>query len=137
MRASGPTVSCVVESGTTPSHDIAPAVVFNPASQFHPAGMRTEPPVSEPIPAAASPRAVETAAPEEEPPGARSGSKALGGVAVIGLTPRPEKASSDMWVLPRQTSPTAVAAAKAAASRSATLPASSIEPASVTSPAIS
>ena len=38
--------------------------------------------------------AVELAAPEEEPPGAQSGSCGFGGVAVFGFTPRPEKASS-------------------------------------------
>ncbi len=69
--------------------------------------MRTEPPVSEPIPAAARPKATETAAPELEPPGARSRSKTFGGVAVLGLTPKPEKASSDRWVFPRQTRPAA------------------------------
>ena len=88
-------------------------------------------------PAAARPKATEAAAPEEEPPGASSGSLMLGGVAVTGLTPRPEKASSVRWVLPRQTRPARVAVARTAASRSGTRPASSAEPASVAMPAVS
>ena len=42
-----------------------------------------------------------------------------------------------MWVLPRQTSPARVAVASTAASRSGTRPASSAEPASVATPAVS
>ena len=46
------------------------------------AGMRTEPPVSEPMPATAIPSVTETAAPEDEPPGMRppARSQALSGV---------------------------------------------------------
>lgn len=112
-------------------------MVLRPASPFQAAGMRTEPPVSVPAPAAARPSATATAVPELDPPGARPGSIALGGVAVTGLTPRPEKASSLRWVLPRGTTPAAAAFAKTAASRSGTRPARSFEPASVTSPAMS
>ena len=39
-----------------------------------------------------------------------------GEVAVIGFRPRPEKASSDIWVLPRQTRPSRVAVVRTAAS---------------------
>ena len=112
-------------------------MVFRPTRSFHAAGTRTEPAVSEPMPAAARPKATEAAAPEEEPPGASSGSLMLGGVAVTGLRPRPEKASSVRWVLPRQTRPARVAVASTAASRSGTRPASSAEPASVAMPAVS
>ena len=47
--------------------------------------MRTLPPVSEPIPAAASPKATDAAAPEDDPPGTASGSFTQGGVSVTGL----------------------------------------------------
>ena len=64
-------------------------MVFSPTRSFHAAGTRTEPAVSEPIAAAASPKATDAAAPDEEPPGASSGSLMFGGVAVTGFTPRP------------------------------------------------
>ena len=99
--------------------------------------MRIEPAVSEPMAAAARPKATAAALPEDEPPGARSGSLMFGGVAVTGLRPRPEKASSVMWVLPRQTSPARVAAATTGASRSGMRPARRAEPASVATPAVS
>ena len=56
--------------------------------------MRTEPPVSEPMATGASPWVIEAAAPEDEPPGTWPGISRLGGVAVFGLMPRPEKANS-------------------------------------------
>ena len=77
-------------SGTTPSSGSAPCVVFSPTRSFQPAGTRTEPAVSEPIAAAARPKATEAAAPDDEPPGASSGSLMLGGVAVTGLSPSTE-----------------------------------------------
>ena len=52
-RASGPTVSNRAASGTTPFSDTRPDVVFNPTRSFHADGMRTDPPVSLPIPQAA------------------------------------------------------------------------------------
>ena len=61
---------------------------------FHAAGIRTDPPVSDPIPADDKFNAVATAAPEEDPPGATICLTAFGGVPVFGFTPRPEKASS-------------------------------------------
>ncbi len=72
-------------SGTTPSSDRRPEVVFRPTRSFQTAGMRTDPPVSEPMPAAASPNATEAAAPEDDPPATASGSLTDGGDAVIGL----------------------------------------------------
>ena len=99
--------------------------------------MRTDPPVSEPIPQAASPKATLAAAPEDDPPGTASGSFTQGGVAVTGLRPIPENASSLICVLPRQTRPAAVALRSTSASRSGTRPFSSAEPASVATPALS
>ena len=56
------------------------------------AGMRQEPPVSVPMPAAAMPSVTETAAPDDEPPGTRPTSRSKGflGVSKWGLMPRPE-----------------------------------------------
>lgn len=67
---------------------------MKPTRLFHAAGILTDPPVSEPTPAEDKLKAVATAAPEEDPPGAKSLDFILGGVAVFGLTPRPENASS-------------------------------------------
>ena len=61
---------------------------------FHAAGILTDPPVSDPIPADDKFNAVATAAPEEDPPGATIFFTEFGGVSVLGFTPRPEKASS-------------------------------------------
>ena len=47
-RASGPTWSSVVLSGTTPSHGSSPSVGFRPTMPQAAAGMRIEPPVSVP-----------------------------------------------------------------------------------------
>lgn len=124
-------------SGTTPSSGTRPAVVFSPTRSFHAAGTRTEPPVSEPTAPAASPKATEAAAPEEEPPETAPASFTQGGLAVTGLKPRPEKASSVMCVLPRQTRPCAVAVASTRASRSGVRPRSRALPASVATPAVS
>ena len=67
-RQSGPTVSNRAQSGTTPCKEIRPLVVFSPTKSFHAAGIRTDPPVSEPNAIGARPKATEAAAPEEDPP---------------------------------------------------------------------
>src|SRR5690606_24417947 len=85
----------------------------------------------------ASPKATEAAAPEEDPPDTALSSFRQGGVAVTGFRPRPEKASSDIWVLPRQTVPASVASASTAASWSGVRPRSRADPASVATPAVS
>ena len=69
------------------------ALTFNPTTPVVAAGIRTEPPVSLPIPQAANPKATLAAAPELDPPGTALGSFTQGGVAVIGFSPSPEKAS--------------------------------------------
>lgn len=88
---------------------------------------------------AAMPRATETAAPEDEPPGARGTSviAALAGVPKLGLRPRPENASSDMVVLPRHTVPARVPRATRGQSRSGIRPRSSSDPPAVWIPAVS
>ena len=73
---------------------------MKPTKLFQAAGILIEPPVSEPIPPEHSFSAVATAAPEDDPPGAKEFLEEFGGVAVLGLTPRPEKANSDRWVFP-------------------------------------
>ena len=63
--------SSVGSSGKTPLLEIAPKVGLSPTRPQNDEGMRTEPPVSEPIAAGAKPAATATPEPEEEPPGKR------------------------------------------------------------------
>ena len=74
---------------------MAPKEVLRPTRPFHAAGIRTEPPVSEPTATGASRRATETAAPLDDPPGARgvSVATAFAGVPVAGLEPMPPRAN--------------------------------------------
>src|SRR4051812_47067166 len=69
VLAIGPTESSVGESGNTPSSGTRDCVGLYPVSPHNAAGMRTEPPVSDPIAAHAIPSLTLIAAPEEEPPG--------------------------------------------------------------------
>src|SRR4029078_10911819 len=69
VRVSTPIVSRVGDIGTTPYRLIRPFVVFSPVTPLRAAGMRTEPPVSEPIAAGASPAATATPEPLLDPPG--------------------------------------------------------------------
>ena len=65
-------------AATAPSIGIAPSLVLSPTRPLNDAGIRTEPPVSLPTPAAAQPRATATAVPLDDPPGTRD---AIDGVA--------------------------------------------------------
>ena len=105
VLVNGPTVSKFGHKGITPSKDKRPCEVFSPTILFHAAGTRTEPPVSEPMLAESKFKDVDTAAPEEEPPGAGVHSREFGGVAVLGLIPNPENASSVICVLLSETMP--------------------------------
>jgi hypothetical protein len=69
LLANGPIESSVDDSGVTPSRGIRFCVGLNPTIPQSAAGMRTEPPVSVPIPTTAPPSLTETAAPDEDPPG--------------------------------------------------------------------
>src|SRR4051794_10446055 len=89
VEAIGPIESSVEESGNTPSSGTRDCVGLKPVSPQSAAGMRTEPPVSEPIAAQAIPSLTLIAAPEEEPPGIRRSSLRYGfaGVPRWGLRP--------------------------------------------------
>ena len=96
-------VSSVVESGTAPAVGVSRAVFLNPTRPCSAAGMRIEPPVSEPSAAHAAPPATDTPPPEVEPPGMRGSASsklvaAFDGVPWCGLMPTPENANSDMLV---------------------------------------
>ena len=71
-RVSAPTESSVLDSGTVPAVGTVRAVGLNPTTPHKAAGMRSEPPVSDPSPINAAPVATDTAAPLDEPPGMRA-----------------------------------------------------------------
>ena len=133
-------VSSVVESGIAPSVGVRRAVFLKPTKPCSAAGMRIDPPVSEPSAAQAAPVATETAPPEVEPPGMRGSASSLAvtgfaGVPKCGLMPTAENANSDMLVRPMKAAP--AARRRATAGQSATAGgsvASTVEPAAVTSP---
>ena len=64
-----------------PSAGTRPAEGFQPVTPQQWAGMRTEPPVSEPRATKAAPLATAAAEPDDEPPGAKSGFQGLRAVA--------------------------------------------------------
>ena len=82
LRVRAQAVSRVLDSGRVPCSGTRLAVDLNPTNPLSAAGMRIEPPVSDPSPSQALPLATEAAAPEEEPPGTYTSPKS-----------RPHKAS--------------------------------------------
>ena len=86
-RAIGPTVSRLGASGHTPVSGMRPQVVFRPVTPQHAAGIRIDPPVSEPYATSASPVATATADPLDDPPGTRVASSGLRGVPNAALIP--------------------------------------------------
>ena len=102
-----PTVSSVVERGTTPSVGHLPVVWRMPTTPVADAGILTDPPVSLPSAIRADPSHRLTPAPDDEPPGARCSEASQGftGVPVFGFRPMPPKASSTVCVLPTMTAP--------------------------------
>src|SRR6186997_1666356 len=68
LRASGPTVSSVNESGIALARLTRPLVTFNPVTPQKCAGMRIEPPVSEPSAAGTSRAPTAEPEPDDEPP---------------------------------------------------------------------
>jgi hypothetical protein len=76
--ASGPIESRVNESGKAPSSGTRACVGLNPVMPHNAEGIRTEPPVSEPMVAIAIPSVTLTAPPEVEPPGTRAPARSQG-----------------------------------------------------------
>ena len=109
LRASGPSESSVVASGTTPARLITPYVGLSPVSPHSPEGMRIEPPVSEPTAAGARPAATATAEPLLEPPATRCVfvSQGFHGAPIGALRPQAPYANSTRCVLPSGIMPAA------------------------------
>src|SRR5690625_3016492 len=73
-----PMESRLNDRGRVPRLGMRSAVGLNPVTPQKAAGIRTDPPVSVPMPAADMPSATDTPAPEEEPPGRRPWARAHG-----------------------------------------------------------
>ena len=105
------TVSSVVDSGTVPSSGVSRCVFLKPTRPCSAAGMRIEPPVSEPSAASAAPAGHRDRAARGRAARARAAcassaaSAALAGVPKCGLMPTPENANSLMLVWPISTAP--------------------------------
>lgn len=80
LAAIGPIESSVKESGKAPPIGTRRWLGLKPTMPHSAAGMRVEPPVSEPMAIAHMPSATATAPPEVEPPGMRARSAGLPGV---------------------------------------------------------
>ena len=87
-----------------------PNVTLSPTRPLNADGMRTEPPVSLPMPAGASRAATATPVPLDEPPGVRWVLRSHGfhGAPISGLVPQPPNANSTMCSLPSGNMPAAV-----------------------------
>src|SRR5262245_63784145 len=91
-------------TGVEPYRDTSPQVGRRPTTPHHPAGERTEPPVSSPSVAEASAAAAATPDPEEDPPGSRARSQGLCGCPNGGSSV-PPRANSERLSLPRRIAP--------------------------------
>ncbi len=109
-RVIGPIESSVQDSSIVPCRLMRPNVTLRPTSPLKAQGMRTEPPVSLPMPAGVRRAATATPVPLDEPPGVRWVSRSQGfhGVPISGLVPQPPKANSTMCSLPSGIIPAAV-----------------------------
>src|SRR5258706_16228204 len=110
-------LSSVVDSGTAPCRLISPYVVLSPVRPHSAAGMRTDPPVSDPIAAGPMPPATATAEPLDEPPATRCVARSHGfhGAPIGWLRPHPPNANSTICVLPSGIMPPATTPSTAVA----------------------
>ncbi len=132
MRASGPAWSSDHARGTTPRRLIRPYVGFRPATPHSEAGMRIEPPVSDPGERKHIPVARAIALPPLEPPGIRVGSQGFLALPKCGFWFVTPYAHSCRFVFPSSTAPPARSRSVMALSAVATLLARILEPAVVT-----
>jgi hypothetical protein len=77
VRAIGPLTVSVGQPGKPGPSGTRPKVGFRPATPQNDAGIRIEPPPSDPSASGVMPEATEAAAPPLEPPGVRSRSQGL------------------------------------------------------------
>src|SRR5687767_15743168 len=105
VRASGPAMSCVDDSGITPLRLDKPWVPRRPTRFWFAAGVRIDPHVSLPMPAAAKLAPIAAPVPPLDPPGLRYKSYGLRVWLLSDETLVIPDASSCIVVLPRITAP--------------------------------
>ncbi|OAG65316.1 hypothetical protein BIM11_6232 [Burkholderia pseudomallei] len=136
MRAIGPAVSCVCDTGTIPSRLTRPSVGFRPTQPLIAAGDTIEPSVSVPTETATSPAATAAAEPELDPLVVRSSAYGLRDSPPRALQPLVERverkfAHSLRLAFATITAPARRSRATRCASRVARTPSSASEPAVV------
>ncbi len=105
VRAIGPTVSSVGQSGKIPSIAIEPQRGFRPTIPQQADGNRIEQPVSVPSASSQRPAAIAAAFPEEEPPVVLPGATGLWVVPYHWFWPTTPQANSGRLPLPTSTAP--------------------------------
>ena len=101
----GPHVESPCHGSTIGAVGTRPRCGLSPNSPQQPAGMRIEPPPSEPSAAEHSPAATAAAEPPLEPPGVRCRSHGLRVMPNVGVSVNGTIIISGTWVLPRITAP--------------------------------
>ena len=106
VRPIGPLVDSRPEPGIArPVIGTRPASVFNPVNPHSAAGIRIEPPPSEPVPSGIMPDAIAAAVPPDDPPGECCGDHGLTVAPKAGLSVAPLWPYSGVFVLPITTAP--------------------------------
>ncbi len=107
VRASGPHVLKPSQCSRAGIDDTRPRVGFIPANPQHAAGIRIEPPPSDPVAHGTIPAATAAAEPPDEPPGVRLRSQGLRVIPVASLAVQGKIISSGTLVIPIGTAPAA------------------------------
>ncbi|MNC84845.1 hypothetical protein D3C83_04130 [compost metagenome] len=120
VRPIGPTTEIGVQPSERRSTGTSPGDGRKPTTPHFAAGMRSEPPVSEPVHTGSMSQASATADPPDEPPALRLGSKGLPVAPHTTLRELAPAPNSGTLVLPTTTAPAARTRATMALSRSGT-----------------
>ena len=119
-RPIGPSTEIGVQPSPRRSDGTSPGDGRNPTTPQNAAGVRSEPPVSEPVASGTMDVASATAEPPEEPPQVRAGSNGLPVAPWTGLTVLPPAPHSGTLVLPTTMPPAERTAATIRSSASGT-----------------
>src|SRR5699024_6320518 len=115
--------------------EILPRETFRPTSPHAPAGIRIDPPPSDPCAIGTIPAATAAPAPPEEPPGDRVGSHGFTGGGAISVSVYGGRPSSGVAVLPTRLAPASANRVPTPSSTPGTKPSRAAEPACIGTPA--
>ena len=107
VRARPPSTASPSQPWVLGSRDTRPRVGFIPTSPQLAAGMRIEPPPSEPVAAGTRPAATAAPDPPDEPPGVRVGSQGLRVMPLASVAVHGKIVSSGTFVIPIGIAPAA------------------------------